>query len=95
MIPKWVPKSDSIFGVLPLGAPLVVQTAFVIKKWVPSAPKVRPKIEKAKNDSRELPDCEKELQKSSLFGAWPGGLRDTLTTKSGFHYLKHQNLQIP
>ena len=64
MIPKWVPKSDTIFGVLPLGAPLVVQTAFVIKKWSLSAPKVRPKIEKeAKNDSREPLDCEKELQK--------------------------------
>ena len=95
MTSKWKPKSDGILGVLPIGAPLVVQTAFVIKKWAPSAPKVRTKIEKTKKDSRELPDCEKEIQKSSLFEAWPGGLREALTTKSGFHYLKHQNLQIP
>ena len=27
----------------------------------------------------EPTDCEKELQKSSLFGAWPGGLREALT----------------
>ena len=64
MTPKWVPKSDTILGVLLLGAPLVVQTAFVIKKLSLSAPKMRPKIEKyANNDSREPLDCEKELQK--------------------------------
>ena len=36
---------------------------------------------KAKHDTKEPADCEKELQKSSLFGAWPGGLRETLTIR--------------
>ena len=43
MGPKWNPKSDYILGEMPIGAPLVVQTVFVMKKWAPSAPKVRPK----------------------------------------------------
>ena len=52
---------------MPLGAPLMAQTAFVIKKWAPSAPKVRPRIEKlAKNDTKEPPDCEKDLQKPNF-----------------------------
>ena len=50
------------------------------QKWAPSAPKVVPMIEKEpKHDTEELFDCEKELQQSSLFGAWPGGLREALT----------------
>ena len=49
-------------------------------KMDPSAPKVLPMIEKwTKNDTKDPQDCEKELQKSSLFGAWPGGLREALT----------------
>ena len=52
------------FEVLPIGAPLVVQTTFVMKKLPSIAHKVCPKIEKwSKNDSREPFDCEKELQK--------------------------------
>ena len=43
MIPKWIKKSDGILGEMPIGAPLVVQTVFVMKKWAPSAPKVRPR----------------------------------------------------
>ena len=46
MIPKWVSKSEGILGEMPLGAPLVAQTVFVIKKWAPCAPKVLPMIEK-------------------------------------------------
>ena len=62
MPPKWNQKSDFIWGKIPLGAPLVVQTVFVIKKWAPSAPKELPMIEKClKNDTKELPDCETNL----------------------------------
>ena len=46
MTPNWVPKNDFIFGVAPLPAPLVAQTAFVMKKWAPSTAKVLPMIEK-------------------------------------------------
>ena len=46
MTPKWDPKSEYILGEMPIGAPLVVQTVFVMKKLAPSAPKVRPKNEK-------------------------------------------------
>ena len=46
MIPKWVPKNDTILGLLLIGAPLVVQTVFVMKKFAPSAPKVRPRTKK-------------------------------------------------
>ena len=52
-------------------------------KMDPSAPKVLPMIEKwTKNDTKKLQDCEKELQKSSLFETWPGGLREALTMNS-------------
>ena len=40
---KWDPKSEYILGEMPIGAPLVVQTVFVMKKLAPSAPKVRPR----------------------------------------------------
>ena len=70
MTPKWVQKSDAILGEMPIGAPLVVQTVFVMKKWAPSAAKVLPTLEKlAKNDTKEHPECENEPQKSTLFGA--------------------------
>ena len=70
MTSKLNPKHDFSSGVLPLVAPLVAQTAFVIKKWAPSAPKVRSRIEKlAKNYTKELSECENELQKWTLFGA--------------------------
>ena len=40
------------------------------KKW--SQIGLKTTIEKwAKNDTKELPDCEKDIQKSSLFGAKP------------------------
>ena len=42
MTPKWYSKSEFLSRVLPL----VAQTVFVIKKWAPSAPKVRSRIEK-------------------------------------------------
>ena len=64
---------------MPPGAPLVAQTAFGHQKWAPSAPKVLPMIENwTKHDTKEPPDCEKELQKSSLSRAWPGGLLEAL-----------------
>ena len=40
------PKNEYILGEIPLGAPLVAQAAFVIKKWAPSAAKVLPMTEK-------------------------------------------------
>ena len=81
---------------MPLGAPLVVQTVFVIKEWAPSAAKVLPRLEKlAKNDTKEPPSAkmssksqpfsepgENELQKWTLFGSRPGGLREALKLRS-------------
>ena len=46
MTPKWLQKSEGILGEMPIGAPLVVQTVFLIKKWVHSAAKVFPRLEK-------------------------------------------------
>ena len=43
MTSKWIHKSERILGEMPIGAPLVVQTVFVMKKLAPSAPKVRPR----------------------------------------------------
>ena len=55
------------------------------EKCAPSTPKMLPRIQKcAKKFTKETPDCEKELQKSSLFRAWPGGLREALTIKFSF-----------
>ena len=45
MTPKCVSKGEGILGEMPLGAPLVARTVFVIKKLAPSAPKVRSRIE--------------------------------------------------
>ena len=60
MIPKWILKSEGIWGEMPFGAPLVAQTVFVIKKWAPSAAKVLPLSEKwAKDYTKELIECEK------------------------------------
>ena len=53
---------------------------FLASKVGPQRPKVLPMIEKRnKHDTKESPESEKELQKSSLFGAWLGGLREALT----------------
>ena len=53
MTHKWDQKNEEISGEMPLVAPLVAQTVFVIKKWAPSDPKVRPRLEKLpKNDTR-------------------------------------------
>jgi hypothetical protein len=46
VIPKWLQKTEFMLGEIPLGAPLVVQTVFVMKKLAPSAPKVRPRTKK-------------------------------------------------
>ena len=46
MTPQWDPKSEYILGEMPIGAPLVVQTVFVMKKLAPSAAKVLPRLEK-------------------------------------------------
>ena len=40
------PKNEYILGEILLGAPLVAQAAFVIKKWAPSAAEVLPRLEK-------------------------------------------------
>ena len=70
MTSKLLPKNEGILGEMPLGAPLVAQTAFVIKNWAPSAPKVRSRIKQlAKSYTKELSECENELQKWTLFGA--------------------------
>ena len=58
MTPKWLPKSDTLLGKIPIGAPLVVQTVFVMKKLAPSAPKVRPR-------TKNKPKLPKNKQKMS------------------------------
>ena len=46
----------------------------------PCAPRLLPMLEKEPNMTpKSSPSVKKELQKSSLFGAWPGGLREALT----------------
>ena len=40
------PQNEEISGEMPLVAPLVAQTVFVIKKWAPSAAEVLPSLEK-------------------------------------------------
>ena len=45
MPPKCGQKNKEISGEMPLVAPLVAQTVFVIKTWAPSAPKVLPMTE--------------------------------------------------
>ena len=46
---KKLHKSERILGEMLIGAPLVVQTVFVMKNLAPSAPKVRPRT---KNDRK-------------------------------------------
>ena len=43
---QMAPQNEGIWGEMPLGAPLVAQIVFVMKKLAPSAPKVVPMIEK-------------------------------------------------
>ena len=92
MTPKSIPKSEAISRGAPLVAPLVAQTAFGHQKWTTIASKVFPMIEKSvKHDTKEPPDCAKELQKSSRFGAWPGGLLEALTiNRSTINALDHR-----
>ena len=82
MTPKSFPKDEFISGVAPLGAPLVAQTAFGHQKLVPSAAQVLPMIENDSKITPKSPPIPKKLQKSSPFGAWPGGLREALTITS-------------
>ena len=62
MTSKWLPKNDGILGEIPIGAPLVVQTVFVMKKLAPSAPKVRPR---AKHEPKMTPENPSTVKKSS------------------------------
>ena len=55
MTPKWYPKSEFLSGVLPLVAPLVAQTVFVIKKWAPSTAKVLPRLENGPKITQKSP----------------------------------------
>ena len=67
MTPKYDPKKKEILGEMPLGAPLVVQTALIIKKATPSTPKELPMIEKwTKKDTKE-PPIVKKSSKSQAF----------------------------
>ena len=61
MIQKWIQKIKGILGEMPLGAPLVVQTVFVMKKLAPSAPKVRPRTKREakllQNEPKMIKTC--------------------------------------
>ena len=79
----------------PSGAPLVAQTAFVIRKWAPNAPKVPSRIEKwAKNNTKELSELENELHKWTFFGSrrkWtpnvdPFRIQARRTARSAYNY---------
>ena len=59
--PNSVPKDEFISGLVPLGAPLVAQTAFGHQKLAPIAAQVLLIIEKSTKNSKEPLDCEKEL----------------------------------
>ena len=77
------PKELGDFGGSACWGALVGPNLFWTLKWVPSAAKVLPMIDKLiKNYTKEPQDCEKELQQSSLFGAWPAGLHEALTINS-------------
>ena len=68
MTPNSLPKDEFILGLPPLVAPLVAQTVFGHQKLAPSAAQVLPMIEKStKNDTKEHPNCEKELPKCKPF----------------------------
>ena len=86
------PKNDTILRGFPLGAPLVVQTAFVIKKWAPSAPKSAPKDRESQKWFPRIPRLWKRAPNVKPFRSL--ARRTALTTRSGFHYLKQQNLGI-
>ena len=62
--PKWIPRNDFILkGFASCGA-FNDSNRFCDQKWSLSAPKVRSRLEKgAKNDTKELSECENELQK--------------------------------
>jgi hypothetical protein len=75
MIQKWFQKNDFILGEIPLGAPLVVQTVFGMKKLPPSAPKVRPRTtnkqnnrKKIKHEPKMAPKRAPRVKKSSKSG---------------------------
>ena len=53
LIQKWLHQSERILGEMPIGAALVVQTVFVMKKLAPSAPKV-PKCAQERNMSQHV-----------------------------------------
>ena len=77
MTPKSIPQSKGILGGGASWGTFGGPNRFWTLKWAPTVPKVLPMIEKlTKNDTKEPQDCEKELQKSSLFETWPGGLRE-------------------
>ena len=75
MTPKTVLKDDFISGVAPLEEPLVAQTSFGQHGWPPALPECFQRSENQPKMTRKSPPD------SSLFGTWPGGLREALPIK--------------
>ena len=78
MTPKWLQKNEGIWGEMPIGLPLVIQTVFVMKKLAPNAPKARPRTKNepklpknkrkiTKNGSKKSPENATNAQKWILF----------------------------
>ena len=63
---KSVPKSEFVSGLAPPGGAYRPRNAPMIENLT-------------KTDTNKLHDCEQQFQKSTLVGAWPGGLRETFT----------------
>ena len=59
---KMARKNDRILGEMPIGAPLVVQTVFVMKKLAPNAPKVRPRT----NNEPKIPTNDPNVNQTLL-----------------------------
>ena len=71
MTPKLLQKNHRILREIPIGAPLVVQTVFVMKKWVPALPKCSQGSKNEPKMKQKSPpsNYENEPQKSTLLGA--------------------------
>ena len=61
MTSKWLQKTEGILGEMPIGAPLVVQTVFVMKKLAPNAPKVRPRTKNGPKYLQKLAKTELKI----------------------------------
>ena len=80
MIPDSVSKSEFVSGGGASWGTFAGTNSFWTLKMGPQRYQSPPNKRKMNRRAiKELQDCGKELQKSSLVLAWPGGLREALT----------------